>query len=311
MTYSLYDLTLLFFVYAFLGWCCEVAFAAVKTGKFVNRGFLNGPVCPIYGFGVVCCIVVLTPLSGSLTALFFGSMILTSALEFVTGWVLEKAFHTKWWDYSDVKFNLKGYICLEFSIIWGFAATFIMKLVHPAIYHLVRLLPHMAGLVLIGVLSALIVADLIASVAVVRNFQKRLGLLTKLGREIHGVSDTIGDTISDATLAIKARTDQTQARYSDYADMVRAHRAEEKQLAEHHRAEEQILLDAARASGRAVRDSRYEELRAKLSESIHLHNRILKAFPGMKSERNQEALTELREYQLHERKDNEHDDPLV
>ena len=308
---SFYETAWVIFIYSFLGWCAEVVFAACRRGIFVNRGFLNGPVCPIYGFGVVCCIVALTPLSDSLVALFFGSMILTSALEFVTGWVLEKAFHTKWWDYSDVKFNLKGYICLEFSIIWGFAATFIMKLVHPAIYHVVSLLPHVAGLVLIGVFGVLIVADLIASVAVVRNFQKRLGLLTKLGHEIHGVSDTIGDTISDATLAIKGRADQTQARYSDYADMVRAHRAEEKQLAEQHRAEEQVLLEAARASGRAVRDSRYEEFRAKLSESVHLHNRILKAFPGMKSERDQEALTELREYQLHEHKEKEHEDTRV
>lgn len=300
MTYSFYDLMLLFFVYAFLGWCCEVAFAAVKSGKFVNRGFLNGPVCPIYGFGVVCCILALTPLSGSLAALFFGSMILTSALEFFTGWVLEKAFHTKWWDYSEVKFNLRGYICLEFSIMWGFAATFIMKLVHPMIYHLLSRLPHTAGVVILCVLSTLILADLAATIAVVRNFQKRLRLLTKLAGGIHGFSDTLGDTISDATLAIKSRTDQTQERYSDYADMVRAHRAEEKALAERHRAEEQVLLRAARDAGKTGRESRYDELRARLGQTVRAHNRILRAFPGMKSERDQAALTELRQAQLSE-----------
>lgn len=305
MTYSFYELALLFFIYGFLGWCCEVAFAAVKTGKFVNRGFLNGPICPIYGFGVVACIVVLTPLSDSLLALFAGSMLLTSALEFVTGWILEKAFHTKWWDYSDVKFNLRGYICLEFSIIWGFAATFIMKLVHPMIYHLVTLLPPLAGKIILGVLCVLILADLAGTIAVVHNFQKRLGLLTRLSQDIHGFSDTLGDTISDATLAIKARTDETQERYSDYYDMVRAHRAEEKALAEAHRAEEQVLWNAARANGREARDARYEELRAKLAEPKRLQNRILKAFPGMKSERDQEALAELREAQLHGKKQDE------
>jgi uncharacterized membrane protein len=309
MQYSLYDLILLFFIYAFLGWCSEVAFAAIKTGHFVNRGFLNGPICPIYGFGVVGCIVALTPLADHIFVLFFASMILTSALEFVTGWVLEKAFHTKWWDYTNTRFNIKGYICLEFSIMWGFAATFIMKLIHPMIYHLVQRLPVLVGRITIGVLLAVAVVDLAATIATVRNFRKRLGVLTRLASDIHDVSDSLGDTISDATLAIKSRTDETQERYSDYTEMVRAHRAEEKALAEAHRAEEQVLWAAARASGREAHDARAEEFRAKLAEKSLLQNRILRAFPTMRSERDQEALTALRRFQLRKKGADRPDEP--
>ena len=98
MSYTPVTVILMFFVYAFMGWCAEVAFAACKTGKFVNRGFLNGPVCPIYGFGLVAVILALTPLEDRLFLLFIASMAVTTVLELITGWVLEKAFHMKWWD---------------------------------------------------------------------------------------------------------------------------------------------------------------------------------------------------------------------
>ena len=123
VTLTLYELFLIFFTYGFLGWCSEVAFATLKTGGFVNRGFLNGPICPIYGFGMLIVVVCLTPLNDSWPLLFLGSMALTTALEFFTGWVLEKLFQTKWWDYSERKFNVKGYICLEFSILWHLCAN--------------------------------------------------------------------------------------------------------------------------------------------------------------------------------------------
>ena len=120
--FSVYQLLWYFFIYAVLGWCVEVIFCTATTGQWVNRGFLNGPLCPIYGFGMVIVLLCLTPLQGSLPLLFLGSFLLTSALELVTGFVLKKAFHTTWWDYSDQPFNLGGYVCLGFSLAWGLGA---------------------------------------------------------------------------------------------------------------------------------------------------------------------------------------------
>lgn len=103
---TFYELLWYFAIYSFLGWCMEVVFCTVRTGKLVNRGFLNGPVCPIYGFGMVIVLAVLGRFSDNVALLFFGGMALTSALELAGGWALKRFFHTTWWDYSDKPMNL-------------------------------------------------------------------------------------------------------------------------------------------------------------------------------------------------------------
>ena len=150
----LYEALWYFFLYAFFGWCCEVCFAAAKDGVFVNRGFLNGPVCPIYGVGVTLVVLCLTPVRDNVLYLFIGSVLLTSALEWVTGFVLERVFHQKWWDYSDMPGNLNGYICPLFSLLWGLACLLVMRVFHPMIAKLVGWIPHTLGIVLLCVFGA-------------------------------------------------------------------------------------------------------------------------------------------------------------
>lgn len=308
MNYSFYELLALFFLYSFLGWCTEVAFAAVRHGKFVNRGFLNGPVCPIYGFGVVGAAVALAPLTGRPLALFLASALLCSVIELVTGWALEKIFHAKWWDYSGMKFNLGGYVCLEFSILWGLGAVFVLKIIHPAACSLVRRIPPVALAVTGLILLAVILLDLAATAAAVRRLQKRLALLTKLAGEIHGISDKLGGTIYDRVSGVMDAAGETMDRYDDYFDLYRRNRAEEKAMAEAHRAEESELLTKLRAEGRQVRELRRSERRtelesrreaflAGLTEKNPIHNRLLKAFPQLRWEAYAGALEKLREVQ--------------
>lgn len=130
-----------FFIYAVLGWCAEVIFAAVNTGKFVNRGFLNGPLCPMYGVGVAVIVFCLSPLEDNVWLTFLAAVVLTSGLEWITGFVLEKLFHQRWWDYSELPFNIGGYICLKFSLAWGLACLLILKVIHPGIAALVHHIP--------------------------------------------------------------------------------------------------------------------------------------------------------------------------
>ena len=106
--YKFFQLVFIFFIYAFFGWVLEVIRAALHEKKFVNRGFLSGPYCPIYGFGVVSVLLLLTPLKTNLPLLFVSSIILTSTLEFAAGFILEKLFYQKWWDYSTYRFNFNG-----------------------------------------------------------------------------------------------------------------------------------------------------------------------------------------------------------
>ncbi len=293
--YTIPDILLLFFIYAFCGWCCEVIFAVLRSGKFVNRGFLNGPVCPIYGFGVVTVILLLTPLQDHLAVLFLGSMLLTTVLEFLTGWVLERVFHLKWWDYSENRFNLKGYVCLEFSIIWGLAATFVMRVVQPAIYDLCKRLPETVVLVCLVLFSLTIIVDLIATVAAIRNFNRRLSVLTTLAGGINEFSDRLGDNISSGVLAVKEYGDEVIDRYDDVADLVRTHRAEEKALEEQHRAEEKALLKARLEEGHLRNEEKREELLGKLKDLRFSDRRIMKAFPSLRSKSYQGAINRLRD----------------
>ena len=195
MPQNFYELVWIFIIYAFLGWCTEVSYAALDRGIFVNRGFLNGPYCPIYGFGVVIVVTILTPLQDNLLLLFFGSFLLTSVLEYITGFLLEKVFHDRWWDYSNKPFNIHGYVCLKFSIYWGLACTFIMKVIHPIIYRGITWIPHTLGVVLLVIFMTVFIVDCCITVSTILKFNKRLKLMDEMAEKIHKLSDEIGENI--------------------------------------------------------------------------------------------------------------------
>ena len=144
--FSLYDIIWYFLIYAFLGWCMEVIYAAFKTHKFINRGFLNGTACPLYGAGAVVVLILLHPVSNHPFLVFLLSSLITTTIEFLTGWILELLYHKKWWDYSMRKFNIKGYICLEFSVIWGVCCLLVYDLLHPLVKWPVEHIPHNVGI---------------------------------------------------------------------------------------------------------------------------------------------------------------------
>ena len=151
--FSLYHILAYFLIYSCMGWCLEVIYAAATTGQLVNRGFLNGPVCPIYGFGMVIVLFALTPLQHSILLLYLGGVILPSALELVGGWALYKLYRTRWWDYTDKPFNIGGYVCLEFSLMWGVGAMVMVKVIHPTLAALVNIIPPLVGFVLCALLG--------------------------------------------------------------------------------------------------------------------------------------------------------------
>ena len=271
------ELVLLFFIYAFLGWCAEVAFAAFKNGRFVNRGFLNGPICPIYGFGLIGVVLLLAPLKGNLWLLFIGACVITTLIELVTGFLLEKLFHAKWWDYSGMPLNIGGYVCLLFSLIWGVACMAIVLWVHPPIYGLVHRLPKLLTNILDGIFLAMLAVDLAATVATIRKLSRRLARITLLADEIHTLSDELGGNIAEKALAAKQKIETEQAKLEQGVE-----RYEER-----------------KEQSRLQREQRLAELRAKveaaLSERGFGHRRLLEAFPNLKSHRNPESLRKLRD----------------
>ena len=156
---SLYYIISWFFIYSFLGWVWESAYVSIKKKKLVNRGFINGPFCTIYGAGAVTIYLILRPLSENLFFLYLGGVIVATVLEYITGWIMEAVFHTRWWDYSDKKFNLHGYISLASSLLWGVFSILLFKLLQPFVSWITGLYPQSIGEVFLAVLSVLYGVD--------------------------------------------------------------------------------------------------------------------------------------------------------
>ncbi len=286
----LYRFLWIFFIYAFLGWCTEVSYAALATGTFVNRGFLNGPVCPVYGFGVVIVLAGLTPLEHNLPLLFLGSVLLTSALEWLTGFVLEKLFHQRWWDYSDQPFNLSGYICLRFSIAWGLACLFVVKLLHPTVLLLIHLIPKPLGVVLLAMLGAVMAVDLAATVSTIIRFNRRLAQIDELAAKIKDASNEFGENLADRVLDAAERGAGWKEDLDELSSKLAERRAE---LAgsledwEQHR-------DEQRAQVRRQLEEWRTGLQALLDGHSFGHRRLLRAFPRLRSIDHSGALDHLR-----------------
>lgn len=286
----------IFFVYAFLGWCTEVSYAALVSGRFVNRGFLNGPWCPVYGFGVVIVLAGLEPLRGNLLFLFLGSVALTSALEWLTGFVLEKLFHQRWWDYSDQPFNLGGYICLRFSIAWGLACLFVVEILHPAVLFLIRLIPHGVGVVMLAVLCVGMCVDLTATVSTITRMNRQLSQVDELAARIKTMSDQFGEQLADRVL------DAAQ-RGSDFGENLTRGREELHNGLDDLR---DVLdgmrerLDQYRDQGREQMERELNELRNRLDEAMNRRilgqRRLMRAFPRMRSVNHRQAMERLRRW---------------
>lgn len=156
--FPLHLLVLYFLIYACLGWGMETAYCSITEKKFMVRGFLYGPVCPIYGVGVLMMICWFAPLTGSPVVFYLAATVCMSAWEYFVGWFLEVTTHIKYWDYSMFKFNLHGRICLWVCLMWGVLAYIVIFWIHPFVSGLVLLAPVLARqLVALVLLCALLV----------------------------------------------------------------------------------------------------------------------------------------------------------
>lgn len=195
-----YQLLMFFFIYGFIGWCLEVCYNALEQGEWSNRGFLNGTICPIYGVGVVVVLAILEPISDFGPLLFVGGVVLCSALELITGYIMEKVFHQRWWDYSNEKFNIKGYICLKFSLYWGVGVVFVVKLVHPTVQRFVDWIPYEAGLVALTIALIVLAIDLVDTFRTVIGINRELETVHEAALAIRKVSDGISERLFEGTM---------------------------------------------------------------------------------------------------------------
>lgn len=253
MHYDWYLILWVFFIYAVLGWCAEVAFAAVKTRAFVNRGFLNGPYCPIYGFGMVIVVLCLTPIADNIPLLFFGSALLTSLLELVTGYVLEKFFDDKWWDYSGMPLNIHGYICLPFSLMWGVGCVIIMRVLHPLVMKLIALFCNTAGFAAACIFAVLFLTDVGMTVATLLHLKKQIRLVKQINERMHEFSDKLGTGIYEGTIAAMDASEKARTELKEVSEKARTKAADmsEKARIEWKDASEKARMAVADVSEKA------------------------------------------------------------
>lgn len=191
-----YELLWLFLLYSLAGWFLEVCMAAVKRGRLINRGFLNAPFCMIYGVCALGFLVFLPDLRNHLFFLFLGGAILASFVEYWSGRLMERIFHRKWWDYSDRRFHLDGYVCLHYGLLWGLGAVLTMKVTNPLLLRLVDMIPPAIGTVALWILYGILICDCIGTSAALLELHHSLKRIDQLGEDLQRFSDSLGHAIT-------------------------------------------------------------------------------------------------------------------
>lgn len=163
---------LIFFIYSFAGWTVETIGDFIKNKKFINRGFLIGPYCPIYGAGVIAITIFLQKYKNDIVALFFLSIILCGILEYVTSYIMEKIFKARWWDYSNQKFNINGRICLETLVLFGIGGVIIINVMNPLLFKFFEMIPAIPIHIITAILTISFIIDIIISLKIVFNLKE-------------------------------------------------------------------------------------------------------------------------------------------
>lgn len=270
-----------FFVYGLLGWCAEVIFAAVKEHRLVNRGFLCGPICPIYGFGMVALLYAARALGApglplSVPVVFVVGGVLTTLLELVAGWGLYRLFRIRWWDYTGIPFNLGGYICPQFSLLWGLGSVVMVKGLHPLLARLGDRIPLQALLPLDLILLLVFAVDTAASAAAAAGLDRKLKELDELRARLRRTSDRLTELLGTGAMTADTLLDEQKLQLA----LARMERRDDAEALR-----EELTTHAAALRAR-LREMDLDRFGAR---------RLLRAFPRMRSLRYGETLAATRE----------------
>lgn len=254
-----YDYMLYFFIYSFLGWVCESIYCSCLEKKVINRGFLNGPVCPVYGVGALIIITGLWSYRDSIIAVFVMGIILTSLLEYATATILEKLFHAKWWDYSRYKFNINGKVCLINSILFGFMSVFVIEILQPFVIDILSKMNSLILFVLLILAMISMIGDLIITT-------KALNTLTVK-------VDILGSLVDDMK--------KIHAKFKLYEDEEFLHRLKisPEEMAQ------KLKIVSEKYDDLKVQ-AKIDEIQEKfrnIKQKTFVHRRLLNAFPNMRS----------------------------
>ena len=205
-----------FFVYAFLGYLCEVAYCSICQRKLVNRGYLYMPVCPIYGFGAILILASMLPISNLWYLVLLLGILLTSGLEYLTSYIMELIFHMRWWDYSKRKFNINGRVCLRNSLMFGALVMLVVYGLHPLLVKLMDAMGILSIRIVISILLTGLIIDFIFSTIKNINIAKVVAKISQITEEAtdklrelkQNASEKLSETkeyLSNTAIALKLK----------------------------------------------------------------------------------------------------------
>lgn len=249
---------LFFFCYSFFGWIFESCYVSLKSRRLVNRGFLRLPLLPLYGTGAVMMLFVSLPVKEHLVLVYISGVAAATLLEYVTGWGMERLFKMRYWDYSNQKWNIKGYICLSSSIAWGFLTIFLTEVVHRPVERLILGLHEAAAYGIVGVVGTLFVADAIESTRAALDLGHALEAMAKLRADLEDVQVQL----SLLQMGIKEQAENRLMKAQEEAAVYMAEIRKEADARMNGLKDSSLLR---RAEAAAIRTS---ELKAELKEEI-------------------------------------------
>lgn len=286
---------LLLILYSFLGWCGEMIYCSIGQGKLCEkRGFLNGPLCPIYGHGALLVLVVLGQRWNNPISTFLIGMVLTSTVEYLTSYLMEKLFHMRWWDYSHHHFQLNGRICLLNSTLFGLACLVLRYVVHPRVMEpILWLFDHGLAVPLALALFALYVTDIVLSVRSAIQIGNRL-------EKLHAIYDELTEKL-EALKAEQLQKQEAQRSRLEFA-LSEARQAAAERRAEAAQALQERLEPLSELGGEFAQ--RLERAKAEARQRLEaiyagqdiFERRLMRSFPALRSPRHGEFLKKLREY---------------
>ena len=268
--YTLGQWLLFFYLYCFLGWVWESCYVSLKQRRWVNRGFLHGPLLPIYGFGAVLILWATLPVRGSLALIFLLGMAAASALEYVTGAAMEALFKVRYWDYSNQPFNLNGHICLACSLAWGAFSILLVRVLHPPLEDLVLWLPGFLTDVLACGLTIYTTADTVRSFQAAMDLREVLTRLTEENEDLRRLARRVE--------VMSAFAEDDLRRFRERTEVNRLLRQERREDAFRRVQDAKLTalanlresLESYRARLEAARDLTGEALEARLAETEKL-----------------------------------------
>lgn len=282
---SIYEIFYNFFIYSFFGWIYESIYVSVREKKWVNRGFLNGPVIPIYGASATLLYIAffndrMLPVTQagdvvSILVIFVSGMVLASLLEFVTSWTMEKLFHARWWDYSECFMNIQGRVCLKASLFWGFLSVVMAELLQPAMSRLIARLPRPMSEYLGYLIFVVFAADFTVTMVVTLKLDAVLGHMQRLREELYEA--VAGHKWQEVREEFRTKLESSKA-----VEFLESIKANAEKHADEYREKVQTFT---------------EQYREKHQNGLqkYIFRRLMKAYPNMKMKKRTGAFHDLRE----------------